>query len=136
MVVAPSKDRQQLRAPRVLIVDDEVALCHSWERILACSGFTVRSVHHGDEVFAAIRSFHPDVIILDARLPGADGVTLCRLLRHQSAFADLKVLLCSGHLDVNVDEAQALADGFARKPLHPDQLLAILAELSAHPQHA
>lgn len=125
------------KAFRVLIVDDEQALCFTWERILASQGYKTKSVHHGDEVIEAVRSYKPDVVVLDVKLPGTDGITLCKMLKEQPDTAHTKILLCSGHVDVDLERVRGLADSVARKPVSPNLLLASLAALTSfHPSEA
>ena len=121
--------------PKVLIVDDDTALCDTWQRILALSGYDAISVHDGNEVMATARAYQPDVVVLDVKLPGIDGITLCGMLKADPATSRLKVLLCSGHVDVDLERARGIADSVARKPVPPGLLLASLSVLTSLAVH-
>jgi CheY-like chemotaxis protein len=77
----------------VLVVEDDpaVQMLHR-EVIEEIVGARVRIVGRGDEALAAARRERPDLVILDMRLPGTDGLEICRQLKADPATADAPVL--------------------------------------------
>ena len=66
---------------KILIVDDDKALCDLLERYLSENGYTTQTVNDGTEMLQALEQTTPDLIILDLMLPGDDGLTLAKKIR-------------------------------------------------------
>ena len=64
--------------PRVLVVDDDAALAEMLTLVLRNEGFQSEIVTRGDEAMGVFRSFRPDVVLLDLRMPELDGLELMR----------------------------------------------------------
>jgi len=88
---------------KILIVDDNELMIDVMTYILMNSGYEVISLTNGDNVFNNIKLNRPDLIILDAILPGMDGREICQLLKLNESTRDLPVIICSG--DYTIDEA-------------------------------
>lgn len=67
--------------------------------ILTSQGYDVVSVANGNEVFKNIKLTHPDLIIMDAILPGLNGPEICQLLKLNRTTKNLPVIICSGDED-------------------------------------
>ncbi len=81
---------------KILIVDDNVLMIEVMTYILINSGYEVISLTNGMDVFNNIKNTHPDLVILDAILPGMSGREICQLLKLNRATRDLPVIMCSG----------------------------------------
>ncbi len=83
---------------RILVVDDEAVTGLMFKRVLelrlAC---TVDTAHNGQEALDKARALHPDLMLLDIRMPGMDGFQVCRALKSDPATADTKVVYVSGN---------------------------------------
>ncbi|MDR1990222.1 MAG: response regulator, partial [Acidobacteriaceae bacterium] len=66
---------------RVLIVEDDVALRRVLADNLTFAGFDVDTARDADEAIAKLKTFAPDLVLLDVMLPGQDGFSLCGLIR-------------------------------------------------------
>lgn len=110
-------------APRVLIVDDDVALAEMLGLVLRREGFIHSVVTSGSVALAVIRRENPDVVLLDLMLPGRDGVDVCRDLRAES---DVPVIMLTARSDT-IDIVRGLevgADDYVVKPFKPAELVA------------
>jgi len=110
-------------APRVLIVDDDVALAEMLGLVLRREGFIPSVVTSGSAALADIRRENPDVVLLDLMLPGRDGVDVCRDLRAES---DVPVIMLTARSDT-IDIVRGLevgADDYVVKPFKPAELVA------------
>ncbi|PRZ12931.1 response regulator transcription factor [Nesterenkonia sandarakina] len=108
---------------RVLVVDDEVDLARLIEGYLHKAGLDVAVRHDGTAAVAAVRSFDPDVVVLDLGLPGIDGIEVCRQLR---TISDCHVLMLTAR-DDEIDKIIGLsvgADDYVTKPFSPRELVA------------
>lgn len=108
---------------RVLVVDDEIDLARLIEGYLRKAGLDVAVRHDGIEAVDAVRSFDPDVVVLDLGLPGIDGIEVCRQVR---ALSDCHVLMLTAR-DDEIDKIIGLsvgADDYVTKPFSPRELVA------------
>ncbi len=107
----------------VLVVDDESRIVKLARDYLEQAGFRVLSAGDGITALAAARRDRPDLIVLDLKLPGMDGLDVCRALRRES---DVPVIM----LTARVEEADRLiglelgADDYITKPFSPRELVA------------
>jgi len=103
---APSSDARI----RVLVVDDHLMFAELLTSTLgACSDITVAGIaRDGDAALRALSETPPDVVVLDYRLPGDDGVTVATRIRRASP--DTKIVMLTGHDDDGLLRA-ALAAG-------------------------
>jgi len=108
---------------RILVVDDEPDVCRSIARYLGREGFEVDTVADGDAMYTVLANAKIDLIVLDLRLPGKDGLTLARELRQNST---IPIIMLTAKDDV-IDRVVGLesgADDYVPKPFHPRELLA------------
>ena len=82
--------------PRVLLVDDDEVSLMLTAAALRERGFDVDDVSSGERALAALEATAPDVILLDALMPGMDGFETCRTLRGLPGSAHIPVLMLTG----------------------------------------
>ncbi len=122
-IAAGSDERLPLRALRLLIVDDNVDAAQSLACLLGLHGHVVQTAYDGPTALAALKSFRPEVIILDIGLPGMSGYDVATALRQDSSEAPVLVAL-TGYGQPE-DRLRALAAGFQEhlvKPVNPREL--------------
>ena len=111
----------------VVIADDQPLLRHSLAAVInASDGLTVvGEAGTGDEAVRLSAELHPDVVLMDIRMPGTDGIAATRSIAADAGSGSVKVIvLTMFELDEYVRAAlQAGASGFLLKDSHPDQLL-------------
>lgn len=71
----------QNRPPRVLVIDDDPSGAYSLARVLKQLGHEVETAGDGPRALVCARRFKPEVVFVDLRMPGMDGVEIARLLR-------------------------------------------------------
>lgn len=79
--LAPASVGAPPRIGRVLVVDDEPASAYSLARIVKQLGYEVETITDGAGALPAARRLRPDVVFIDLRMPGADGVEVARALK-------------------------------------------------------
>src|SRR5690606_23810577 len=94
-------------AGRVLVVDDDASLSAMLGEYLSSHGYEVRSADSGETMRAEIGRSLPDVVLLDLKLPGEDGLTLARYLRERY---DIGIIMITGAADT-VDRVIGLEIG-------------------------
>jgi two-component system, OmpR family, KDP operon response regulator KdpE len=109
--------------PRILVVDDELAIRRFLRVSLTAHGFRVleaASAREGEEAAATQR---PDLVILDLSLPDTDGIEVTRRLREWSAIP-IVVLSVRGQDEDKIAALDAGADDYLTKPFSTGELLA------------
>lgn len=108
---------------KVLIVDDDQDIIYVVERILKKNGFEVISTLRGEETIPMVKSFVPNVILLDVFLSGIDGIELCKRLKGNPETKDIPVVLFSAHTNKEEVMKFCKADDFLQKPFEVCQLV-------------
>src|SRR5262245_15524103 len=89
--------------------------------------YEVLSATTGQECLLMARAEHPDLILLDVRLPDLDGLEVCRRIRADAELASVAVINMTGLRTSEDDEAEGIeagADAYLTKPVHLRTLLA------------
>lgn len=86
----------EFRGARVLLVDDEEVTLLLTATALREFGFEVHECNGGDQALRSLPHWQPDVVVLDALMPGRDGFQTCEALRNLPGFERLPVLLLTG----------------------------------------
>jgi DNA-binding response OmpR family regulator len=132
---APSNE---LRLPRLLVVDDEEAICFSMSEYFSLHGFKVDTARELDEVEKLIGTTDYRVIIQDLRLSAtrdSDGLDLIRMVRGQSPNAKIIVLTAYGSSEIEDEARRCGADAFLRKPKPLSQVAQVVQGLLESPPH-
>ncbi len=111
--------------PSLLIVDDNVQLIPVMARMLAPMG-QVRFATSGEDALAQMRQQPPDLVLLDAEMPGMSGFDVCQVMRNDPALDLVPVIFVTGHDDLGA-ELRGLACGavdFISKPVSEPLLIA------------
>jgi len=89
---------------RILILDDDPDLLQVLSILLVDSGYEIMALSSGEKVFENIKSFHPDLVLMDVMLAGMDGRVICRSIKEKPDTLSLPVILISA----SADPAQSL----------------------------
>jgi predicted signal transduction protein with EAL and GGDEF domain/DNA-binding response OmpR family regulator len=87
---------EAMTQPRVLLVDDDEVNLLLTSIALRERGFVITEAASGERALEVLRNWQPDVVVLDALMPGMDGFETCRELRRLATFASLPVLMLTG----------------------------------------
>jgi len=83
---------------RILIADDEAAIRDPMKKILERSGlYEVQTVSTGFEACVKLGSWSPDLLVLDIHMPDMNGLDVCRSLKADEEFKDIKVIIITGY---------------------------------------
>lgn len=108
----------------VLIVDDDPDVCASVAHRLEGMSYATRTACNGRQALTDVDVRRPDIIILDIRMPGIDGLTVLSELKRSDKTKDIPVVMLSASF---VDKRRAFAAGarfFVNKPYRGTDLVA------------
>ncbi|MGE0862713.1 MAG: sigma-54-dependent transcriptional regulator [Vicinamibacterales bacterium] len=109
--------------PRILVIDDEPAIRDSLKMILEYEGYEVMQAATGEEGVKLVERESPDLVFLDIKMPGMDGLEVLQKLAHMVETTPFVVI--SGHADTAtaVRATKLGAFDFIEKPLTQDRVL-------------
>jgi signal transduction histidine kinase len=116
-------------ATRILVVDDDEASL-SWKgRILRASGYQVLEATTGRQALAIIEAERPDLVVLDVKLPDADGLEICRKLRDEGSTILVLQISATYARDQDLAGLDSGADAYLTEPLERDVLVGTIRSL-------
>lgn len=116
---------------RILVVDDEMDLAEMVRFRLEANGYEILLAHDGQQALEVARKEKPDLIILDLMLPKMDGYKVCGLLKMDSRYTNIPVIIFTAKAqvdDMKLGE-EAGANAYLTKPFEPAVLLGKIKEL-------
>jgi type IV pilus assembly protein PilB len=114
---------------RILCVDDDKVTLRAIERSLLVNGYSVLTAENGAHALQTLQSVRPDLILLDAMMPGMDGYEVCSRLRQNEEFNSIPVIFVTS-LEQKEDKTKAFALGavdYLNKPIQKEVLLSKVA---------
>lgn len=118
---------------RILIVDDEPNIVMSLEFLLKKEGFTTETAGDGDEALDKVRSFLPDLMLLDVMMPKKSGFEVCEILRSDTSQPQPRIIMLTAK-GRETEQAKGLAlgaDAYMLKPFSTKDLVAKIREILA-----
>ncbi|HOZ36393.1 MAG TPA: response regulator transcription factor [bacterium] len=82
-------------AKKILIIEDETALADAMKVGLGEAGYEAETAYDGEDGLNKVKSFAPDLVLLDLMLPKKDGMTILKEMRQDSATAEIPVMILS-----------------------------------------
>lgn len=111
----------------ILLVEDDPDVALVTSTRLRVSGFTVAVATDGYTALSMAAEMHPALILVDLKIPGISGQELVRLIRADSRFGSVPVVIFTASSSNNVDLQQLCCDiganDYVRKPYTPDDLI-------------
>jgi two-component system, OmpR family, KDP operon response regulator KdpE len=108
---------------KILVVDDEPQIARVLKATLTAQGYSIRTASDGDDAVQAMKTWTPDLVITDLRMPNMDGVDLCRYLRAKTSIPII-VLSVKNEERIKIEALDAGADDYVTKPFSVNELLA------------
>lgn len=118
-----SAERTTENLPRILVVDDELAIRRFLHTVLSNEEFTLHEAENGHAGLAAAAAFRPDVILLDLGLPDLDGIEVIKRIREWSSIPIIVLSVREHEID-KVSALDAGADDYLTKPFGVGELMA------------
>lgn len=115
---------------RLLVVEDERALCESIAKGLRLDGYEIDTVFDGEEAMGIISTDSYDLIILDLNLPGMDGLDILKNMRASDNETNVLILSARGGLNDKIEGLDSGANDYLCKPFHFEELEARVRSLT------
>ena len=116
---------------RILVVEDDAVTRRLIRAVLERSYYTVAMVTNGLEGLQALATCQPDLVLLDIRMPGIDGIETCRRMRDAPGGDVLPIIFLTSDTrdEVHAEAFRAKGDDFLRKPVLPAELIVRIRSL-------
>lgn len=111
---------------RVLIIDDDRELASRFSLILRGANMLVEMLHEPAEIFDRMRSFNPEVVLLDVSMPGCTGPELAQIIRLNDDWLRVPIVYLSAETDITrqMNALIKAGDDFVTKPISDNALVA------------
>ncbi len=118
-------------AKRILVVDDEEDLVVMISKVLKYKGYEVITAYDGQEGLEKAKTQKPDLIVLDLMLPRINGYKVCGLLKKDTRYAKIPVILLTAKANAeDIELGRTVgADAYITKPYEREALLSKIEEL-------
>src|SRR5213082_2605509 len=112
--------------PRILVIDDEAPIRDSLKMTLEYEGYEFLAAATGQEGLALVEREAPDLVLLDVKMPGMDGIEVLERLRNMNE--SLPIVVVSGHgtISTAVEATKKGAFDFIEKPFASERVLVSL----------
>ena len=109
---------------KILLVDDEVIFTKNMNRLLDARGYRSLSVNGGAEAIRALEKEAFDVVVLDLKMPGMDGLTTLKEIKKLGLFTPTLILSGHGSIDSALEAVKLGAYDYLAKPCQIEELVA------------
>ena len=128
-VAKTDPETQEARA-NVLVVDDEDAHRDVCCRLIAAMGLDSLPARNGDEALQIVKDSPPDIVLLDLRMPGIDGMTVLREVKEFHPETEVIIMTAYGTVESAVEAMKLGARDYVTKPLNLDELERSIKEVA------
>jgi DNA-binding NtrC family response regulator len=108
---------------KILLVDDEVVFTQNMSKLLNSRGYRVTAVNSGDSAIQELEKEDFDVMVLDLKMPGMDGITTLREIKKLGYFTETLILTGHGAIDTALEAIKLGAYDYLTKPCEIDELV-------------
>jgi DNA-binding NtrC family response regulator len=108
---------------RVLLVDDETIFTKNMSKLLKNRGYRVSAVNSGDGAIRELEQGAFDVIVLDLKMPGMDGITTLKEIMKLGLFTETLILTGHGSIDTALEAMKLGAYDYLTKPCEMEELV-------------
>jgi DNA-binding NtrC family response regulator len=108
---------------KILLVDDEIIFTENMTRLLTTRGYRVTAANSGDAAIKALDEEQFDVVVLDLKMPGMDGITTLKEIKKLGLFTETLILTGHGSIDTAMEAIRLGAYDYLTKPCEIDELV-------------
>ena len=112
-----------MKGSRILLVDDEVVFTTNMSKLLKSRGYRVEAVNSGDAAIRELQNQDFDVVVLDLKMPGMDGISTLKEIKRLDLFTQTLILTGHGSIDSALEAVKLGAYDYLTKPCEIDDLV-------------
>jgi DNA-binding NtrC family response regulator len=112
-----------MKGSKILLVDDELVFTTNMSRLLVNRGYQVTAVNSGDAAIQELEKEDFDVVVLDLKMPGMDGLATLKEIKKLDLFTQTLILTGHGSIDSALDAVRLGAYDYLTKPCEIDDLV-------------
>jgi DNA-binding NtrC family response regulator len=113
---------------KILIIDDDEGVCYSLARLLASDDRRVTAVQTPEAGFEALRGEDPDLVMLDVKIPGSDGLDLLKQIRAERPRQMVVIMTAHGSTDTAIEAMKRGAFDYIMKPFESEVLNGVVGK--------
>jgi DNA-binding NtrC family response regulator len=114
---------------KIVIIDDDQPLVDEMSKFLTLKNYEVKTAHSLKEAEKQLETFHPDISLLDLKLPDGSGLDFLQTIKQKAPETSVLMLSGYGNIDIAVEAIKQGAENFLTKPVDPDYLLLTVEKL-------
>jgi DNA-binding response OmpR family regulator len=118
------REGKAMKGSKILLVDDEVVFTTNMGKLLTNRGYKVTAVNSGDAAIQALDKESYDVVVLDLKMPGMDGITTLKEIKKLGIFTETLILTGHGSMDTAFKAIEMGAYDYVTKPCEIAELVA------------
>lgn len=108
---------------KILIIDDDLGITQALKIVFEEQGYKVKIISDKHELLDKIFKFRPDLIFLDIKIPGMNGLEVCKFFKKTPIISKIPIIICSAQMDGEKQAKNAGADDFICKPFEINTLI-------------
>ncbi len=108
---------------KILIVDDDKDILTVVELLLTAQNYTVETVFNPANILEKVKTFNPELILMDVNMGQHDGREICKLLKSDTTIKHIPVILFSAMQNLQETHRECEATDFIAKPFDPLELI-------------
>ena len=113
-----------MKGSKILMIDDEATFTNNMSKLLIYRGYRVETADSGDRAIRILEEQDFDVIVLDLKMPGMDGITTLKEIKKLGLFTETLILTGHGSIDTALEAIKLGAYDYLTKPCDIDELVA------------
>jgi DNA-binding NtrC family response regulator len=113
-----------MKGSKILLVDDEVVFTTNMSKLLTNRGYRVSAVNSGDSVVDVLQGQGFDVVVLDLKMPGMDGIATLKEIKKLGLSTQVLILTGHGSIDTALEALKLGAYDYLTKPCEIEELVA------------
>lgn len=117
---------------KILIIDDDIDALRILQKILTKENHEVEILSQWHDTFSLVKTFQPQVILLDILLSGIDGRHISKQLKSNDQTRNIPIILITANPDIAKNIGTSGADDFLEKPFTKEELISKIEKLVQH----
>ena len=113
-----------MKGVKILLLDDEVVFTDNMLTLLGSRGYLATVVNSGEAAIRCLEENNFDVVVLDLKMPGMDGITTLKEIKKLGLFTETLILTGHGSIDTTLEAVKLGAYDYLSKPCEIDELVA------------